>query len=193
MQLRVFDYDSNSANDLLGFNVIPLALIKSGVTDLWLKIQPEKNLEKLSEEMMEVRVRTVSHLPVCRCNLASDRQSPCSSQSGSSRASSTQCCTLNLLLECGRSKLWCELVQNCIGGHAGNGRVARGFYERSVGLCRPERDHIKVMACCMSSSPTPSALTGNPFCSTKPATQCQLASPPEHAVMCVFLCSGTVL
>ena len=100
VQLRVFDYDSNSANDLLGFNVIPLALIKSGVTDLWLKIQPEKNLEKLSEEMMEVRVRTVSHLPVCRCDLASDRQSPCSSQSGSSRASSThsECYPLYRLL-----------------------------------------------------------------------------------------------
>ena len=63
----MFDYDANSANDLLGFNVIPLALIKSGVTDLWLKIQPEKTLEKLSEEMMEVRVRTVSHMPACRC------------------------------------------------------------------------------------------------------------------------------
>jgi hypothetical protein len=107
----VFDYDSNSANDLLGFNVIPLALIKSGVTDLWLKIQPEKTLERLSEEMMEVRVRTVSHMPA----LAADRQAPCSSsQSGSSRASSThsECYPLYRLLTCGRSKLWCELVQD---------------------------------------------------------------------------------
>ncbi len=115
VQLRVFDYDSNSANDLLGYNVIPLAIIKSGVTDLWLKIQPEKTVEKLSEEMMEVRVRTVSHMPACRCGLAADRQSPCSSsQSGSSRANSahSKCYPLYRLLKCGRSKLWCELVQD---------------------------------------------------------------------------------
>ena len=114
VQLRVFDYDSNSANDLLGFNVIPLALIKSGVTDLWLKIQPEKTLEKLSEEMMEVRVRTVSHMPACRCGLAADRQSPCSSsQSGSSRASSTRSERYPLYrLLCVAGARGCVLVQD---------------------------------------------------------------------------------
>ena len=135
MQLRVFDYDLNSANDLLGFNVIPLALIKSGVTDLWLKIQPEKTLEKLTEDMTEVCVCIVSHMPACCCNLASDRQSAPVWQQLSRQYPHSA--TLYLLLECGRSKLWCELVQRQIEGDAGNIRVARVFMDGPFACAGP--------------------------------------------------------
>ena len=60
----MFDYDANSANDLLGFNVIPLALIKSGVSDLWLKVQPEGRRKKVGEEMLEVS-STPPGAPAC--------------------------------------------------------------------------------------------------------------------------------